>query len=367
MAEKKIRYAVVGLGWIGQSAVLPAFKNADNCELTALFSEDPEKQKQLAAKYGVPVYPYEEYDAVLQWREFDAVYITLPNHLHADYTVRAAKAGIHVLCEKPMAVTEEECERMIAACTQNQVQLMIAYRLHFDEMNLEAIDEVRSGSIGEPRYFTSAFSQIVPEGDIRLRRETGGGTLYDLGVYCINAARNLFASEPIEALAVTVRDTAPKFREIEEMSAAVLRFPNNRLATFTCGFGAATVSSYQIAGTKGDILANPAYSFDQSLKFDLTVEGETYEHKFKRSDQFAPELIYFANCILTGIEPEPDGWEGLADVRVIRALYRSAETAAPVSLEPFIRTRRPGINQEMYKRAVKAPDLVNARDPSEAA
>ena len=137
---------------------------------------------------------YDEYEACLA--EVDAVYIALPNSMHAEYTLRAARAGVHVLCEKPMAVTAAECQRMIEACRQHHVKLMIAYRLHFETLNLKAIELVRRGQIGEPKFFNSSFSLTVRDGNIRTKAELGGGTLYDIGVYCINAARYLFRAEP---------------------------------------------------------------------------------------------------------------------------------------------------------------------------
>src|SRR4051794_37847345 len=152
---KTIRYAVVGLGHIAQVAVLPAFKHAERSSLTALVSGDATKRKKIGRKYKVPhVYSYEEYGECLANEEVDAVYIALPNDMHCEYTVRAAEAGKHVLCEKPMAVTEDECRRMIAAAEANRVKLMIAYRLHFEEANLKVLEMIRQGEIGEPRFFS---------------------------------------------------------------------------------------------------------------------------------------------------------------------------------------------------------------------
>src|SRR5438552_6201353 len=151
-----VRFAVVGLGYISQVAVLPAFEHAENAVLAALVSQDPEKRHSLGKKYGVHrVFSYEDYQDCLESGEVDAVYIALPNSLHREYAVRAAEAGVHVLCEKPMAVTEAECRDMIAAAESREVKLMVAYRLHFERANLEAIEVVRSGRIGEPRLFTS--------------------------------------------------------------------------------------------------------------------------------------------------------------------------------------------------------------------
>ena len=164
-----IRYAVVGLGYISQNAVLPAFAHARrNSRLAALVSDDPVKLKTLSKKYHVKgTYSYDQYDDCL--RHVDAVYIALPNSMHAEYTIRAANAGVHVLCEKPMAVTVDECQRMIDACDEASVKLMIAYRLHFEQINLTAIDLVRRGRIGDPKFFNSSFSMQVRPGDIRTR------------------------------------------------------------------------------------------------------------------------------------------------------------------------------------------------------
>jgi predicted dehydrogenase len=364
----KIRYAVVGLGYISQIAVLPAFKNAqENSELAALVSDDPAKLEKLAKKYHVELtYSYDNYEDCLRSGEIDAVYIALPNHLHRDYTVQAANAGIHVLCEKPMAVTEEECEDMIRAAEENQVRLMIAYRLHFEETNLKTAEMVNSGKLGDVRIFNSVFTmQVVDEDNIRLQSpEKGGGTVYDIGVYCINAARSLFSAEPEEVIAFSANNGEKRFQNCDEMTAALLRFPGERLASFSTSFGASDVSAYQIVGTKGDVRVDPAYEYAGELKQVVTIEGKTEDHTFSKRDQFAPELIYFSDCILQNRSPEPSGREGLADVRVIRAVYKSAETGEPVRLQPFTRAQRPSMHQEIKKRAVKEPELIHADKPS---
>ncbi len=211
-SNRKIRYAVVGLGHLAQVAVLPAFKSAENSELVALVSGDPKKQEKLARKYGVDrVYSYEEYEECLT-AEVDAVYLVLPNHLHRDYAVRAAKAGVHVLCEKPMAVTEDDCEVMIEAAEANQVKFMVAYRLHFEKANLEAIRLAESGKLGELRFIGSEFAQQVDPENVRATMpvEQGGGPVYDMGVYCINAARYLFRAEPTEIFAFSANRSEGK-------------------------------------------------------------------------------------------------------------------------------------------------------------
>ena len=360
--RKQIRYAVVGLGHIAQVAVLPAFANSRrNSRLVGLVSGDPLKSAELAKNYGLEhTWSYEQYDECLKSGEVDAVYLALPNSLHQHYALRAARAGVHVLCEKPMAITEDECVQMASAARATRVKLMVAYRLHFERANLEAIEALHSGRLGEPRLFTSTFCTPVEPGNVRVRREAGGGVLYDIGIYCINAARSLFRDEPIEVQAATagVRD------EVEEAVTGWLRFPGDRLATFSCSFGAAKVSEYRVAGTRGDLCVEPAFEYARPLKHRLTLDGETRERRYARRDQFAPELLYFSDCILLNREPEPGAEEGLADVRVIRALYRSAETGRPVELEPFERRERPSLEQEIRRPPVDKPEVIHARPPS---
>jgi predicted dehydrogenase len=366
--KKRVRYAVVGLGHIAQGAVLPAFAHAENSELTALISDDPQKLEKLGRRYKVKArYSYDQFEECLQSGVVDAVYIALPNHLHREYTERAARAGVHVLCEKPLAVTEEDCLSMIQACEENGVKLMTAYRLHFEEANLKAIDLVQGGRLGEPRLFDSVFTMQVKEGDIRLNpRELGGGPLYDIGVYCINAVRNLFGAEPMEVMAFSANNGERRFQQCEEMTSAILRFPGReRLASFTCSFNGADGGSYRVVGTKGDLVMDPAYEYAEGLTQRVTIDGRTRERTFPKRDQFAPELISFSECILSGAAPEPSGWEGLADVRVIRALYRSADTGQPVTLAPFSREDRPSLDQEIRRPAVRKPELVNTEAPSE--
>jgi predicted dehydrogenase len=358
--KRQIRYAVVGLGHIAQVAVLPAFGNARrNSKLVGLVSGDPLKRERLGAKYEVEsTWSYEQYEACL--KSVDAVYIALPNSMHCDYAVRAARAGVHVLVEKPMAVTEEECERMTRAAREAGVKLMVAYRLHFERANLEAGEIARCGRIGEPRLFTSTFCTPVVPGNIRVRRDLGGGVLYDIGIYCINAARTLFRDEPIEVRAAS----AGSLDQVEESVSAMLRFPNERLATFTASFGAAKVSEYRLAGTKGDVALEPAYDYARPLKHRLTLEGEMRERRFAKRDQFAPELLYFSDCVLQNGTPEPGGDEGLADVRVIRALYRSAASGQPVALTPFAKRERPSLEQEIRRPPVEKPEVIHAAAPS---
>ena len=363
---KVVRYAVVGLGHIAQVAVLPAFAHAkQNSRVVALVSDDRVKRQAVSRKYQIAsTYTYDQYDACLE--HVDAVYIALPNSLHAEYTIRAARAGVHVLCEKPMAVTVDECQRMIDACDEHGVKLMIAYRLHFEEINLKAVDLVHRGRIGVPKFFNSSFAMTVRRGDIRTKKDLGGGTLYDIGVYCINAARYLFRAEPTEVMAMSVHSGTAKLDEIDESTGALLRFDGGRVAAFVTSFNATDVASYRIVGTKGQLHVDPAYEYAEGLAYKMTINGKVTRKRIGKRDQFAPELLYFSECILKNRVPEPSGDEGLQDVRIVQALYESAETGKPVSIPPFDRSKRPTGRQRITKPGVQKPALVKVQSASES-
>jgi predicted dehydrogenase len=359
-----VRFAVVGVGYFAQIAALPGFRHAGSARLTALVSGDPVKRKMVAEKYGVPhVFGYAEYDACLEI--VDAVYIALPNDLHCAYAVRALRKGVHVLCEKPMALTEDECRKMIRAAEAGGARLMIAYRLHMNAANLRAIELIRNGKIGKPRVFNSVFTMQVSPGNIRVQARHGGGTLYDIGVYCINAARYLFGGEPVEVSAFSAASSDRRFREVDEMTSAVLRFPGDRLASFTVSFGAADAGDYLVVGTEGTLRLEKAYEYAEGQTLTLDTGGKKpMKWKFPRTDQLGGEIQYFAQCLLQGRKPEPSGLEGLADVRIVRALYKSARTGKTVRLRPFPADKRPVRAQQRKMPPVRKPQLVRAKPAS---
>jgi len=361
---KPVRYAVVGLGFISQLTVLPAFANARrNSRLAALVSGDAAKRRELGRLYDVPTYSYDEYDALLASGDVDAVYLGLPNHLHREYTVRAARAGVHVLCEKPLAVTEADCRAMVAACRRGRVKLMTAYRLHFEKMTLRAIRAARDGTIGRAHLFDSSFSFRITRANVRLMKASeGGGPLYDIGVYCINAVRHLFGAEPIEAFA-TLAGGRGRSRQAEESASCILRFPGDRLATFQVSFDSATTGEYRVVGTKGVLRAAPAYGFSEKLRLTIAAGGKAKTAEFPRSDHFGPQLIHFSDCVRRNREPGPSGDEGLADVRIIRALYESAKRGRPVRLAPRRARPAPSLAQQVTCRAIQYLPMVNAKPP----
>ncbi len=364
--DRVIRYAVIGLGHIAQSVVLPGFANAKNSELAALVTGDRKKATALSKKYGVPSVGYEALEQVLEEQAIDAAYIALPNMLHREFTERVARAGVHVLCEKPMATTDQDCRKMIAACEKAKVLLMIAYRMHFTEADLKAIALARSGKLGELRYLSSVFGMQVASPNIRIDQSAGGGPLYDLGVYCINAARYLFGSEPTEVLGFLASNKDPRFRETEEMANALLRFPKDRLAAFTCSFGASDNAVIELVGTKGTLKIDPAYSYQEPIEWTVSTGGKKRTKTFELTDQFGAELAYFSGCVQAGKKPEPDGYEGYADVRIMNAIFKAARTGKAVKIPPVKRQSAPKLAQ-MFKLTHKPPPrLLNVKAPTRA-
>jgi predicted dehydrogenase len=363
-SKKQVRYAVVGAGNIAQVAVLPAFRHSDNSTLAAVISGDAEKREALRARYDLGlVGGYDQLESVLQNGAIDAVYVATPNALHKEVVLRAAAMGVHVLCEKPLAPTADDCRTMGAACAAAQVKLMVAYRLHFEPATLDAMEIVRTGQLGDPCLFESVFSHVVRAGDIRSEERLAGGATYDLGVYCINAARNFFEAEPTQVLAHGIERNG-----IDDTMTAILRFSRNRIAQFFVSNSAASVSSYRIVGTEGDLRVEPGYEYAEGLVHTLTTrqgdDAEVTRRPYKQSDQFAPELSYFSDCILTGNEPEPNAEEAWCDLRVVEAILTAARTNAPVTLEPYQRGRRPRLDQARREPAVKKPQTINAPSPS---
>src|SRR6266478_1961391 len=332
-SRRQVGYAVIGLGHIAQAAVLPAFGHASNSRLVALVSSDPEKREKLARKYHCEAYDVRDLDDVLARTDVDAAYIAEPNDKHAEFVIRCAKAGVHVLCEKPLGISEEECRRMIDACKEAGVKLMTAYRLHFEESNLAAVKLIEQGRVGELRYFSSLFAYQVRPGNIRTSADRGGGAIWDLGPYCINAARYLFRADPVEVFATRMdRREDERFKDVHEGMAVQLKFPGERTAQFTVSFGAYEQDQYRLVGTKGHIELVDGYEYSGPRELRLSVRGKERVRKFKAADQFAPELIAFSKAILEDTEVEPDGEEGLRDVRVIVAALKSAREDRPLTL-----------------------------------
>ncbi len=338
--DRKLGYAIVGLGYYGLQTIMPQFVNCEHSRVTALVSGDRTKALATATKYGVPersIYTYADFDRIRDNPDVDIVYVCLPNSMHAEYTIRAAKAGKHVMCEKPMAISVAECEAMIRACKTAGKKLMIGYRCHFEPFNLEAMRLAKSGAAGKIRYVRSEHGFV--QGDPnkwRLKRAlSGGGSLMDMGIYSLQAARYMTGEEPI---AVTARESTdrrdPRFREVEDMIEWTLEFPSGAIAGCQSMYSA-NQNHVLLMGDKGRIELEPATRYDGNKMWtgrDGRETAITSPPPGPGKTQFAGQLDHLAECILDGREPIVSGEEGLRDMRIVEAIYRSVREGRTVKL-----------------------------------
>jgi predicted dehydrogenase len=338
---RRLGWAVVGLGKFALNQGIPALAESRSSKLVAVVSGNRRKAEQVASRYGVSsngIYDYGTFDRIVDNPDIDVVYIILPNALHAEYTVRAFKAGKHVFCEKPMAVTPEECETMIRAGREADRKLMIAYRAQFEPHNVEAIRMVREGETGKLHLVTSDHGRILdpkdPADQWRMVKSlAGGGSLYDIGIYSLQAARYLTGEEPMEVFGQisSIKDD-PRFREVEDRVAFQLRFPSGTVANLSSSYSTASVKRIQAFGEKASLILDPGTEYEGNR---LTVQTEKgrQEVKIKEASQFANEMDHFSQSVMDNKEPKTPGEEGLRDVRIMQAIYRSAREGKPVSLE----------------------------------
>lgn len=325
----KLGYAVVGLGGIAERAVLPAFAHAKNAELVALVSRDPGKAKKLAARFGAAhCYALEDYAGCLANPAVQAVYLCSVNSAHAAQTVQAARAGKHVLCEKPMAMNVTQCRQMIQACNANQVRLMIAYRKYFEPASLALKKLVSSGRLGAIRLIHSGFTfNLTNDSSWHLdARLSGGGALVDIGVYAVNTVCWLAGGAPMEAEATSWMHRPQQFHQVDEHIAFQLTFAGGLVAQCSASFGAAQSSFIQLHGEKGWAALNPAYAYDEERRLFGKIGGKWFESLFPQMEEFHLELDAFADCVGRKRQPEPDGTTGMRDVAVMEAIYRAART-----------------------------------------
>ena len=338
------RFAVVGLGQIAQQAFLPGLAQLPEAQLAAVATSDPEK----AQRYQVPGYSYDQYEDLLHSGNIDAVYVATPVDRHREFTIPALQAGIPVLCEKPMAPSVDDCQAMIDAANETGTTLMLAYRMHTDPFMIDLVELVRSGKLGDARYFTSQFSHTINPENHRANHGFWGGSVPDLGVYALNMVRNLYEEEPTTVYAIgghhegTGLDTTPTV-------SVSLGFDSGRTAQFTASYSTFSAEGFTLAASKGTVVSPSSYMWGEGSDLHATVsiadeEGSgtdtTEEWHYDAKDQFAGETRYFLTCVSENKQPEPDGEEGLLDIRVCEAVKESLETGQPVSLEPRTRDRR---------------------------
>jgi predicted dehydrogenase len=329
---------VVGLGSFAERVVLPGFRKSRKARLIAVVSGDERKARRLAKRFGARAfYNYDTYAQCLAHPQVQAVYIATNNSTHAEFAVQAAGAGRHVLCEKPMAPTVAECQQMVEACHANHVRLMIAYRKYFEPAALDLKLLVDSGKLGRLTIIHSAFSIYLRPGGGRAAwhfdpKLAGGGALLDVGVYCVNTARWVTGQDPVEAAAYQWTVDPEVFREIDENVAFRLNFPDGLVMQGTASWGGAKESFLHVVGEKGWATLAPAYQYDEERRLYGRIGGRWFERKYKILNELALELDAFADCIRHKREPAPNGMEGLRDVAVIEAIYRSAREGRPVKI-----------------------------------
>ncbi len=363
---QKVRYAVVGLGDIAQEAMLPGIAGTGNSVLTALVTDDPEKARGVGEQYGVERhYRYAEFGEMLKSGEVDALYLATPNWRHAEFIIPALQAGIHVLAEKPLEVTAAKCQEILDAQKASSAKLMVAYRLHFEPATLAAIDMIRAGDLGELTLFTSTFAQMVDPANHRGKNGDLAGPVFDMGPYPVNAARYIFGDEPTEVVsAIGTRHKEAGFGDFDDTVAVTLRFPQGRIAQFVLSYYSNTIDTYVAVGTKGSLELNPGYMYGKPLEQKITIGESITRNSFKNTDHFGGEMKYFSDCILNGTDPEPDGEEGLADVRVLEGIMQALKSGQSVTLPPFSRSRRIDTKtQEQTLSPKRPPELVNASNP----
>ncbi len=339
--DTRVGYAVLGLGRLSLEEILPAFASCKHSRVTALISGDDDKAKTVAAQYGIRhTYSYTSMDQIRGNPDIQAVYIVTPNATHREYTERAAALGKHVLCEKPMTISASEAQKMIDSCERAHVQLMVAYRIQYEHNNRYLQETMRSGRLGTVRtiHAVNVQNQSAPDQWRQIRALSGGGSLPDIGLYCLNTVRALAGEEPVEITALTHSPANdPRFRQVEDLVNFTLRFPSGVVAACTSCYSAHKHSDLQVMGS--DAVAHMANAFNYDGQ-KLTVsrrEGiaeAASEYTQNPSKQFALEIDHFSECIVTGKKPRTGGPEGLQDQKLMTAIYEAASSGRPVQLAP---------------------------------
>ncbi len=317
--------------------LLPAFRDCKIAKPVALVSGHPDKANQQANRYGINpknIYNYENFDTIKDNPQVDVIYVVLPNGMHAEYTIRAAKAGKHVLCEKPMANTVAECQSMIDACQAAQRKLMIAYRLRYEPLTRKAIELARSPeAVGTIKQISAeAGFSIGDPTQWRLNRKlAGGGSMMDIGIYALQAARYMSGQEPSEIWATSYSTPDDvRFKEVEETISFQMRFDSGILASClgTYGFGC---NRFRVYGTRGQIEMEPFLNYTGDHLFQ-TRGRQRQELPIEPANHFASEMDHFAHCVLSDEQPMTPGEEGLRDITYMMAAYESARTGKVIKL-----------------------------------
>jgi predicted dehydrogenase len=331
--KRKIGFALCGLGSLSTHQLAPALQQTEFCRLAGIVTGSPDKAASWKAKYNLSdrcIYNYDTMAQMADNPDIDVVYVVTPNALHAESTIKAAKAGKHVLCEKPMEVSVEKCQQMIDACREAKRLLAIGYRLHFEPNNLECVRLAREKVFGELKFIEAGFGFAI--GDPKQWRLNhalaGGGPLMDVGIYALQAMRYLTGEEPVQVSATTTTTDNVKFHDVEETIVWQLKFPSGVLANGEATYRFNGINRYNAYAERGSFGMDPAYSYHGL--HGKRSDGQ--EIKLVDIDQFAAEMDDFAQCILNNRPTRVPGEEGLRDVKIMMAIYEAARTGKMVNL-----------------------------------
>lgn len=329
MNNRKLRWGVVGCAGIAIRSVIPGIQKSESGDVVAIASRNGEKAKETAEALGIPK-SYGSYEALLADDDIDAIYIPLPNHLHREWTIRAAEAGKHVLCEKPIALDAAEAQEMVDACAKAGVKLAEAFMYRYHPRYQKVLDVIASGEIGAIRGVHGAFTfnNANDSGNVRYRRDWGGGSIYDVGCYPISAARLVLGKEPIAVTAQGFR--SPQHDHVDMMVSGLIEFPDDIALTFDCGMWAAFRNRIEILGADGRIELPNAFIGNTTF-FVHTTDG-VREETFPELNAYTLQADSFARSVL---EDEPMLFapeDAVANMRVIDACFVSMDGHTRVNL-----------------------------------
>lgn len=331
--EKTLGVALVGLGSLSTYQIAPALRKTTNCRLAGIVTGTPAKAVRWKSQFGIPersIYDYNTMERMADNPDIDIVYVVTPNALHAEHTIKAARAGKHVLCEKPMEVSVEKCEAMIAACRKAGRQLAIGYRCQFEPHHLELARLAKERVLGRVKMIEAGFG--FPIGDPaqwRLNRAlAGGGPLMDVGIYALQSARKITGEEPVAISAMAVTTDPVKFKDVEESMTFQLTFPSGVIADCRTSYRVPGLNRVTVYAEHGSFGMEPAYGYSGNRGW----RSDTVPLRFDEIDVFAAELDDFARRIMTGTPTKVPGEEGRRDVRILMAAYESARTGRTIKL-----------------------------------
>jgi predicted dehydrogenase len=330
---RKLGVALCGLGSLSSGQIAPALLKTRNCRLSGIVTGTPSKAEEWKKKYGIPdknVYDYKSMHRMADNKDIDIVYVVTPNALHLEHALAAAAAGKHVFCEKPMEITVERCQQMIDGVKKAGTMLGVGYRCQFEPNHLECVRLAREKVLGDVKFIDANFGFVIGDpAQWRLKRDlAGGGSLMDVGVYCLQTTMMLTGEHPVWINAAEVKTDAVKFKEVDETIMWQTKFPSGVVANCVSTYNASGLSGFRVAATRGWFGLEPAYYYGGNRG----RRSDGPEINIPVDNQFAIELDDFADCIINKRPTKVSGEMGLADVKYLMAIYESIKKGRPVSL-----------------------------------